>query len=464
MRIFVALIVLATLAGEVHAQDAQFWTNHYGTRAELLGGAVVGGIRDLSSTYYNPGAMPLTKDMKLAIATDAFQVSNIHLENGAGDDIDLSSWQGGVAPSMIAIRITGDWLGSNILAISSVNRYSFDFEVSGRSLTPRDAINPPAGPDAFAAERLDATRLSEQWFGVSWARRNRDWLGFGISQYIAYRSQRGRTQITGQAVTPDGSDGSSAIAYDEFKSWNIRALWKLGVALDFDPVRLGVTMTTPSVGIYGSGASYVNVGTTNAPLAGDTAATNFLAADYADGLNAHYESPFSVATGISYLFENTSLNLTVEWFKQQDTYVVMDAGEFQSQTTGETFQNNVTNEMNSVFNWGVGVAHRINPGLEFYGAFFTDRSAYISAQKSQIATSSWDIFHGTVGSVFNFAGVDITTGLSYGHGRDTGERELNLEDPTGDILDSTRQKIQYDRLKFIIGISVPYGNSAETDG
>ena len=44
------------LAPFARPQDSHYWTNQYGTRATLLGGAVIGSVLDLSGTYYNPGA------------------------------------------------------------------------------------------------------------------------------------------------------------------------------------------------------------------------------------------------------------------------------------------------------------------------------------------------------------------------------------------------------------------------
>jgi len=42
------------------AQDSHFWTRQYGSRSALLGGAVVGGVRDSSAAYYNPGGLGYT--------------------------------------------------------------------------------------------------------------------------------------------------------------------------------------------------------------------------------------------------------------------------------------------------------------------------------------------------------------------------------------------------------------------
>src|SRR5262245_9406973 len=60
----------ASLAG---AQDSNYWTNAYGTRSQLLGGVVVGSPGDISSTYYNPGALALTQSTELLLAGNAYQ-------------------------------------------------------------------------------------------------------------------------------------------------------------------------------------------------------------------------------------------------------------------------------------------------------------------------------------------------------------------------------------------------------
>jgi hypothetical protein len=56
LKSVIAASCLALLfAGPATAQDSQWWTNQYGNRARLLGGAVIGSARDLSAVYYNPG-------------------------------------------------------------------------------------------------------------------------------------------------------------------------------------------------------------------------------------------------------------------------------------------------------------------------------------------------------------------------------------------------------------------------
>ena len=63
------------------AQDANYWTHQYGTRATLLGGVVVGSALDLSGTYYNPGVLGLIEDPDSFIAAKVFQYPRITLED-----------------------------------------------------------------------------------------------------------------------------------------------------------------------------------------------------------------------------------------------------------------------------------------------------------------------------------------------------------------------------------------------
>ena len=59
LRFFTLSSLCCSIIIPLFAQDANYWTNQYGTRSTLLGGAVVGSVLDLSGTYYNPGGLGL---------------------------------------------------------------------------------------------------------------------------------------------------------------------------------------------------------------------------------------------------------------------------------------------------------------------------------------------------------------------------------------------------------------------
>jgi hypothetical protein len=72
LRLTIVSLIFLQPSFFLSAQDTHYWTDQFGTSAELLGGIVVGSVRDLSSTYYNPGAIALSRDENLILNTSAF--------------------------------------------------------------------------------------------------------------------------------------------------------------------------------------------------------------------------------------------------------------------------------------------------------------------------------------------------------------------------------------------------------
>ena len=59
-RLALLVAALLPLAPRAQAQDSHYWSIQYGPVGQLVGGQVIGGVNDLSATYYNPGALGLT--------------------------------------------------------------------------------------------------------------------------------------------------------------------------------------------------------------------------------------------------------------------------------------------------------------------------------------------------------------------------------------------------------------------
>jgi hypothetical protein len=383
-------------------------------------------------------------------------VSRIRVEGVTADGQDPTSWQGGSAPSMFAARFTFGWLGGNSLVISTLARYDFKFDASARAIDERSIIPAVPQPQPFAAERSSSARLHEQWFGLTWATRIDERFAGGITQFFAYRSQGARGQTLIQASTFDGADGSSATVYDDYSYWNVRALWKAGLAFSIESFDCGLTITTPSVNMFGDGSRHVNFGTVNVQTPGDTTGSSSIASFSKSGLDARYGSPFSIAAGVSYRLGDTRLHFALEWFDEQDDYVVLDSGTFRSQTTGREINTTLSQELNSVTNFGIGVEHELSERFELFGAFFTDRTAYISAEKTQLSRTNWNIHNVTLGSIFAARSIDFTLGASYGFGSTSNPRLINITSPAAMIADTSDIDFRYDRIKVILGISFPF--------
>ena len=65
---FTLLIIFIILTFcQLTAQDRQFWDQAFGGRTALLGGIAVGGVRDYSATFYNPGALGFVSKRSMSV-------------------------------------------------------------------------------------------------------------------------------------------------------------------------------------------------------------------------------------------------------------------------------------------------------------------------------------------------------------------------------------------------------------
>jgi len=439
-KIVVCAALVLAAATAASAQDAHYWTNHYGTRGELLTGLIVGSIEDLSSTFYNPGAIALIRDRRVLLAAPTFEISELSARNAAGQGVDLKDTRAGTGPSMFAVSFAGEGR-RHAFAVSFLTRMDFVADAKGRGVKE-------SASGAVAGELTFLQRVSENWGGVTWSYSRDNRVGVGVTQYIAFRSQTTRTQIFAQAV-PDSGLPASAIGVDEISYWNARTLWKAGVAVDLRPWLFGVTVTTPSIDLLGNGSTYLH----GSYIAGDSTGSAGLASDYQKDLRAHWKSPFSIAGGLSYRWEKTRLHLAFEYFDAVGPFTVIDAEDFEAQTADTTYSARASQELGDVFNWGVGIERRFSPTLKLYAGAAVDNSAYLSSDRSQLSITSWDIVHVNFGVELISSFADLTLGLAYGRGSAPGERLAQYLGASNLLEPSGTPELEYDRLKFLIGVT-----------
>ena len=81
-RILLGLIVIIFFAcSDSYAQDTHHWNNQFGTRAALLGGAVLTDTIDNAGVYYNPGNLAFLDTTTLSINANLYGLENIKIEN-----------------------------------------------------------------------------------------------------------------------------------------------------------------------------------------------------------------------------------------------------------------------------------------------------------------------------------------------------------------------------------------------
>jgi hypothetical protein len=448
-RTLILLTTLTTLAAPTLAQDAHYWTNQYGTRGNLLGGAVVGSVVDISAVYYNPGAVSLIAEPDLVATSKVFEVSDVSIR-GSGDlDIQLSDLNLGVAPGFFGGLLPFKFLGDHVLGYSFLTRYKFDADLRAAGSGTTDVIG-DATPEDYFVELRAGSKLNESWGGLTWSAPLGPRLGFGATGFVTIRSQKGRTTLNGQAFEPVATSGAISLFDKGFTYYHYGVLAKLGVTYDWMGVSFGLTATTPRLGILGKGETVLNSVVAGQDPDGD--GTNDLSwiGNVQDDLPVTYKSPWSVAGGASYTFGKTGIHATAEWFDDVPAYDVLASGPFLAQSTGDTLRVEVTQELKSVVNFGIGVEHAFTPTFSLSASFRSDNSAIKGNGRTDVSAASWNIYFVTVGSNFTLGGGALTLGLAYGFGNES--TETFFQNPGDELLEPLPDdaQLEYRTLRLIL--------------
>ena len=419
-------------------QDAHYWTDQLGNRAQLLAGAVIGSDEDLSAVFYNPGRIGRGVQPELILTGNIFELEKLTVEEGEPPNRKADQLRFRGVPSLFAGEIYGKWLGRNRLAYSFFTRFDSSFRSTAR-------FGETFAPGDFEFEffedevQLDSS-LSEHWAGLTWARPVGPRQGVGVSTFVAVRNDRTRITNVRQAIFDSGDLGIAYKNQDlDFYDW--RVLWKAGYSTEFSDWRLGVTLTTPSLQLFGSGSLNFDdslVTTTDPTLIDD----RIISTSQKD-LSAEYKSPLSFGFGASRDFGSHSIHFAIEWFDSVAPYTVVEAEPFENQETGELIDPDIVHSLDSVTNFAIGYEKRFNNGTRAFGGFRSDFSAAPDRGESDLAVSDWDLWHIAGGVSFAIGKSSMTLGTVYAFGSSEASPVLvDQEDPI---------KLGFSRLTFILG-------------
>jgi len=450
--IAVACLCLAPFA---RPQDSHYWTNQYGTRATLLGGAVIGSVLDLSGTYYNPGGMSLIKDPQTLMAAKVIQYPRVSLVGGGRGSVPFNSSSLAPAPSLIAGTFKFRGLSKHWFGYSYLSRQDVKLGVSVSSTGTRDILPDAPGTEKYATQFRLEEKISEPWFGLTWSYKVAKNVGVGVSQYIAVRTHRASIQTLVEALDSENRI-AMALGARQYHYQNIRILWKIGLAFDFKWATMGLTLTTPGLSLFGTGSTGVNSSVAALDMNGDGVSDDFMAADYSNRLPVAFRTPFSLAAGVTFKIQKIRLYWSAEWFARVHPYTVIDAAEFTAQSTGELMSSDVTQELEAVLNMGIGLEWFYSARFKGYASFTTDYSAKKPGTATNISLTDWDIHNIMTGAEVTIKNTAVTFGLGYSFGgREVGTRPDVLEreklDGFWDPFESL--KFRYSTYKLIVGFA-----------
>ncbi len=448
----VLILAIGSLSSRVEAQDTHYWTHQYGTRATLLGGAVIGSVLDLSATYYNPGMLPLIDNPALILGARVIEFTNIDIPNGGGNGVNLDNENVTMAPSLLAGRFRFGWLKDNFLGYSIFSRQKFKVRMDAHLEAGREMIPGSSDLNNFIGDVRLNGKLNEIWVGLTWARKLSHNIGFGVSQYLAVRSHRSRYEALVQGLN---IDGSTALANDgqEYKYRDWRTLWKFGLGIDFNNLTMGLSLTTPSLHLTGDGRAGINQTVIIQDISEEE---TFFANDLQDNVSSNFKTPVSVGFGASYKYRGTSLHLSAEWFDAVDKFYVLDTEPFMGQSSGDIMRNDVIHAMKEVLNFGIGIEQQLGNKTWVFASFATDFSGADSGFDNNLSLTNYDIYHIKVGTSFQSGKSEFTLGIGYAFG----DSDIERLGEVAVTADNTPLKtvgnfssVEYQQIDLILGFS-----------
>lgn len=445
MRIRITILFITLTLHQITAQDRQFWDQAVGGKTALLGGIAVAGVRDYGATFYNPGALSFLSQNKLNFSFNMYGIKDFKFVNGGGPGIDSRYTRVSLYPASLAGSLP--FLGDSLQRFSYMiyaNGYSY-LRISERFEDYVDVIpsRPPLQPglaNSFEGNeflinqgKIDVL-LSEVSVGFGWSRKISENVGFGFTILGAYRDQ---TKIRSEYYTAyDTTNERTATTdvYLEIDYWAVRFSGKFGISAEWEKLKLGATLTTPSVAMKiasggTDGASIIsnNVYVTIDSSTNQVTPLDFLASDRQEGLPVNYKTPFSLAAGVEYsLSEETKIHFAAEWFAPLSAYVVMqpqsdnfirnDPQEIRPINSAVILR--VYDAMKSTFNLGLAFEHKLNEKFTGYAAFRTDFSNadYGEFDGLTLGYTDFNIYHFTAGTSLELNDAFIGIGFEYSHG------------------------------------------------
>lgn len=432
------------------AQDSQWWTNQYGNRARLLGGAVIGSSRDLSAVYYNPGGLAIVEEPDALLTGYVFELDNIKYADVLFESTELSSTGFDAVAGLIAGQIPFGFLGDSRLAYSYLTRHNLEYRFNKGGTASGDSLGGLGGVTTATALLNFETRLREYWGGLTWST-PLDGYGLGISLFVANRSQRLRYNSSLTGTSDDGAVSTlGSIRSYGYYDW--RLLTKIGVSTSFDRWNVGLTVTTPSLHLFGNGdVTYETVGV----LPELEIVTNSFQGDLPSG----YASSWAIGAGGEYVGAGWKAHLALEWFDRMDV-TVLDVAPFRSQTDSTVVvDTDVTNVMRGLVNVAIGYERTFSERYAGYASFYTDWTGSEVDDGSVTTTTPWNLWTFGAGAIFSLGRSEFTTGLTYKFGGrdDIGRFDLVPDDDVDDALFPATADGRFWRLTLVLGFKLEFG-------
>jgi hypothetical protein len=451
-KVHIALTTLLLIIYVVGYSQNTYWTQQFGAKASLMGGAVVGGVKDNSAIYYNPAGIGGIDSSNINVSANVYGFEYTDLQNGAGTNLDLHSMRFLLYPQLISGLIRIKKVPRLNIAYTLLTRFRSELKMHVENRMNYDVIATEPGEESYYAAFDYFLSGNTQWGGLGVSYKISPKVSLGLTTFASYAHIEDRRYMNASCdVTQPGYTYSTQYLTSQYNVVdNVTMLWKVGAQFDFNRFKFGIVVTTPSVNIYGESRigrhlEYFNQDRYLPDTLLIGSRQSFIASDARNGLPTVYKTPLSISAGFEYHFpkSKTTINSSFEYFFPIERYTVAESNEpVYVRPTADYFGATIPNFMKieiasaGVFNAALGFSQVVKQHFAIYGGVRTDfnNTLDLFGTNENLVNTVNNTFasyiHFSTGLTITKGRSDVTIGLNYGYGFSNIKRQImNLSDP-----------------------------------
>lgn len=418
-----------TTADIILAQDTQYWTQQFGTRSALMGGAVIGGSRDNTMIYYNPAGLAFLDTASVSVNATAYQLQNINIANAIGQSADFNSSQIAAVPFVLfgILKIKDQRWRIGYAYITPVD---FSFKATARidNYSPIVDDNESPGDEEFIGQQTINSSLYEDALCLAISYKLNDRWSLGLTNIGTYRSHT-YTKAALVRFFLNNTDKTlvTSTSLKTFTYYHVRYAARFGVVYRGSNIQVGLTVTPPGIGLFGTGTVAADITATNIALGGTR--QDILADDRQSDLKSKFRAPFAINGGVNFGHGHSLYSLSLGYFGSEAIYDILRAEPSAFVRPASIYQSlgsenflRVKTAAKPVFNMALGYEQGLGSGFTLLAGVRNDRTYYDKALENEVGIkpdiSSWDIYHFSGGTTLRKGRSSFSMGVLYSFGKD----------------------------------------------
>lgn len=347
----ISICLLLSSVSDAQLLEANYWNTNYGTKGQILSGAVVGGINDNCSIFYNPAFIGIDSTQGLSLSLFSPSFSRIKTNS---DQLNNSEYKKlSTLPNMVVLDYSIFKSPKFHSSFAIFEREKADIKLLSEYEAVLDDDNKFKGAINYRS------KISERLYAAGFSYRHHANFRIGYTLLLSTRNQLQILNNLGSITNHEDERSISNVSkFKEVDFSKLAFLSKFGAFWKKGIFSSGLTLTSPTFLKLNTGASYQSLysKTENREL------TDF-ESSAKDDLALTYKTPWSIALGFDITpYKNGKLYFTIEHFFSIEDYLLLE-----SDDQNDNFQ--LFEGRNSVTNYSVGYENRISSAFTLLTGF-----------------------------------------------------------------------------------------------